>query len=446
VATLAQKVSQFVYDLKLSDIPEDVIKKGKTCLINGIGIGMANRNRPSGKAALQLIKKYEPGRDATLVGDGGKASLMGAAFANAVMFHARGQEDTHGTSHLGTMVIPSVLAVSEYTGGSGKDFLLSVIIGYEVAASLGRELTAFSTARGFRASSIYGILGVAAAASKILGYGVRQIKDAMGMAAAFAGGTTETFLAGSMEWNFENGVAARNGIMAALLAEFGMPGAESSLDGPVGFCSAFAGTREKLDRITEGLGKRYEIGNVTFKPYPACAFNQTPLIAMRNLVTRHDLKPEDVERIEIRMNSYEANYPGIKYLGPFQTEVQCLMSAAFCMAVFLIDRKFYLSDASRFDDPRILSLCKVTKVIDDESIAPLGCRLTIGLKSGQELKEVMDITPEYYFYDIERVIKVMETIHEETGVPPSVTRGLMKEINAVETWPNVRNLTALFSF
>jgi hypothetical protein len=167
---------------------------------------------------------------------------------------------------------------------------------------------------------------------------------------------------------------------------------------------------------------------------------------MRNLVTRHDLKPEDVERIEIRMNSYEANYPGIKYLGPFQTEVQCGMSAAFCMAVFLIDRKLYLSDASRFDDPRILSLCKVTKVIDDESIGPLGCRLTIGLKGGQELKEVMDITPEYYFYDIEKVIKVMETIHEETGVPPSVTRGLMKEIKAVETWPNVKNLTGLFNF
>jgi hypothetical protein len=58
----------------------------------------------------------------------------------------------------------------------------------------------------------------------------------------------------------------------------------------------------------------------------------------------------------------------------------------------------------------------------------------------------MDITPEYYFYDMEKVIQVMETIHEETGVPLSVTRGLMKQIKAVETLPNVKNLTALFRF
>jgi 2-methylcitrate dehydratase PrpD len=443
--TMVEKLSRFVYDLKWSDIPKEVIQKAKTVLLNGISIGIANYNLPNPKAARELIRRYEPGNDATLIGEDQKVSLMGAAFANGALFHARGQEDTHGTSHLGTMVIPSVLAVSEYAGTSGKDFLLSVIIGYEIAAALGKELTALSTARGFRASSIYGILGVASGVSKILGYRADQIKDSLAMAAAFAGGTTETFYGGGNEWVFENGMAARNGMMAAFLPQYGMVGVRGSLDGVAGFCQAFAGTRENLDRITAGLGKTYEILNVTFKPYPSCAFNQTPITAMFNLITKYNIQPEEVERIEIHMNPYEANYPGIKHTGPVYNAVQCAMSPAFAMGVILVDRKHYYSDIFRFDDPNILSLCKKTTVIDDKAVAPLGCRLSVWLRNGKELVEVMDITPEIYFFDMEKVIRVIEGVHNEMKVPPSITRGLIEEIKGVETWSNVKNLIQLLN-
>jgi len=83
---------------------------------------------------------------------------MGGAFANGVMFHSRGQEDTHGTMHIGTTVIPTALAVAEWKKSSGKDLLAAIIAGYEVAAAIGKELTPLTTPRGFRASPIYGSL------------------------------------------------------------------------------------------------------------------------------------------------------------------------------------------------------------------------------------------------------------------------------------------------
>ena len=274
--TIAESLSEVIHDLKWSDLPLEVIQKAKTCVLNGIGIGIANFNLSPAQAARELILQQEPGSQAALIGEKNRSTLMGAAFANGVLYHARGQEDTHGTSHLGTTVIPTALAMSEFTRASGKDFLLSVIIGYEVGAALGRKLTIHTTARGFRASSIYGILDATAATARLLDYTVDQITDAISFAATFAGGTTETFYGGGIEWNFENGMAVRNAVMAAFLAGAGMHGVSTSLDGPAGFCQAFAGTRKNLEKIVSGWGKQFEIMNVTFKPFTFCAFNHNP--------------------------------------------------------------------------------------------------------------------------------------------------------------------------
>lgn len=443
--TVEQKLSQFVSGLRLSDLTDEVIEKGKTCLLCGIGIGMANRNMPNPRAAFDLVRKYDPGETATLVGCGGKASLMGAVFANAVAFHARGQEDTHGTSHLGTVVIPSALAMAEKAGATGEQFLLSVVAGYEVGGALGRDLTALSTERGFRASSIYGTLAAAATVSKILGYDPERTKNALGMAASFACGNTEAFAAGTMEWNFENGVAARNGLLAALVAEFDIPAADTFLSGETGFCQAFAGSRSPLEEIGERIGVANEILNVTFKPYSTCAFNQTPVSAMFRLIEREDLKPEEVQGIEVRMNPYEANYPGMSYLGPYRTLAHTLMSTAFMLGVVIVHRRLHLADGFIFDDPRVLAMCRMTRVIPDESVAPLSCRLTVRLRDGKKAEERMDITPEYYCFKMEKVIEILRTIHQETGVPSSVTDELVKRIKVVESWPDVNEFVDLLT-
>ncbi len=446
--TIVERLGRFAADLTLDKIPREVIEKGKTCMLNGIGIGLSCYNMDTSKAARSLIKQYEKAAEkgGTLLGDGNKASLMGAAFANGVMFHSRGQEDTHGTMHIGTTVIPTALSLAEWQRSSGREVLTAIIAGYEIAAAIGKEFTALTTPRGFRASPIYGIFGSATATGKLLRLNPQQMANALSYAAAYAFGTLEPFLTGTMEIFFENGLANRNGIMAALIAQTGMSGAATAMEGPFGFCQAFTNQRENPDRIGADLGQKWEILNVFFKPYATCAFNQSPVTAIINLIKKHDLKAEQVERIHIRMNAYEANYPGIKYTGPFSTFLQTIMSTAFGMGVPILERKLLFSDLWRFEDEGINKLCRLTTVEADDQLPPLNVVLTVQLKSGQTLQEDLRVSPNYYFYNYDQDVELITGIHQEMKVPKHVTENLINQVREVEAWKSVDQFVRSLTF
>ncbi len=208
--TVSETLASFVHRLRFEEIPVEVVQKAKTCLIHGIGVGLAGYDTDFPRIAAEIAGVNGRGaHEATLLYNGSKCTVMEAAFANAVMLHSRVQEDTHNTAHLGTIVIPVVLALGESRGASGKEILTALIAGYEVGGALSRHYTSQSTPRGFRASSVYGILGASAAAAKLLHLTEEQTAHALGFAASFAFGTLEAFAAGTMEWRFENGVAAK---------------------------------------------------------------------------------------------------------------------------------------------------------------------------------------------------------------------------------------------
>jgi 2-methylcitrate dehydratase PrpD len=445
--TIIERFGRFCADLRYEEIPKTVVTKAKVSLLNGIGIGLSCYGLESARAARRIVKEFEPAeaKGATLIADGALVSPLGAAFANGVLFHSRGQEDTYGTTHIGTMVIPASLAMTQWIGASGQELLTAVVAGYEITAALAKELTPLTTPRGFRASSIYGIFGSAAASAKLLRLDAAQTGNALALAAAFASGTTEAFLTGTMEIFFENGLASRNGLLATLAARSGMVGATTAIEGPFGFAKAFADTNKNMERIGDTLGSQWEILKVTFKPYPTCAFNQSPTVAMMNLIKAHDLKPYQVDQIKIRMNPYEANYPGINYSGPFTTHLQTLMSTGFALGLALKERKLYLSDMWRFDDKSLNELARLTKVEADERLSMSNCILSVRKKNGEELVEEFYPPPEYYFYDFEQDVDLIRRIHQETRVPYPVTDNLIRYMQEIEEWNNpemfVRSLT-----
>ena len=140
VATVAEKMASFVNSLSYENLPGEVINKAKCCMINGIAIGLSCHDVEFGRMARELIKSEELGipsnRGATIFCDGSKVTAMGAAFANAALFHGRAQEDTLGSSHTGTVITPAVLALAERGGYTGKQILEAVISGYEIVGPL----------------------------------------------------------------------------------------------------------------------------------------------------------------------------------------------------------------------------------------------------------------------------------------------------------------------
>ena len=93
-----------------------------------------------------------------------------------------------------------------------------------------------------------------------------QFIHAFGLAATQASGFVE--MLGSQARVLNAGFAARNGMNAALLASQGFEGPARPLEGLRGFFNVFGGSKD-MDRLTEGLGKHWEMTQVAYKPYPS---------------------------------------------------------------------------------------------------------------------------------------------------------------------------------
>jgi 2-methylcitrate dehydratase PrpD len=447
--TVAESIGKFVYRLSYEALPKEIVEKAKTCMINGIGIGISCYDIEFAKIARETIKAEESGlnkkRSATIFCDGSKVTVMGAAFANAGLFHGRAQEDTLGSSHTGTVITPAALAIAEIGGNSGKEVIEAIAAGYEVVGAFDREVSAYTTPRGFRASPAFGIFGSASAASKLLKVSEEETIHAVGFAAAFASGTLECFAAGTMEWRFEVGVASREGILASLIAKNGGKAAATAIEGRTGFLNAFANTADMAEKITAHLGKKWEVMNEGFKPYPVCAFNQTPVIAMLDLVKEQKFNSDQIDRIRIRVNPYEYAYAGMNYRGPFSTIGATLMSTPFCIAAACVDKKVTLKGISQFKNRKILGLIERIEHLPDEKIPRFSCIIEVEMKGGKRFGKEMIVPPDYYNFDMGRDIELIKRVTSETGVDQSKVDRMIELIRNFEKEKNVKKLVEVLA-
>ena len=82
------------------------------------------------------------------------------------------------------------------------------------------------------------------------------------------------------------------------------------------------------------LGTEWSVQRVTFKPFPVCAFNQTPVTGA--LILRDRLEERAPKQVRVRMNPFETGYAGMDAKGPFDSISGTLMSIPFCIALTLL--------------------------------------------------------------------------------------------------------------
>jgi 2-methylcitrate dehydratase PrpD len=109
---LAASAASFARGLVRDGVPADVLARAKANLLCDLmcALGAGERAAP----AWRLARGTTPAT-ATLLLDGTRVHVEQAAFANAVLIHARAQDDTHYPSqtHPDAAVIPAALAVGE---------------------------------------------------------------------------------------------------------------------------------------------------------------------------------------------------------------------------------------------------------------------------------------------------------------------------------------------
>jgi 2-methylcitrate dehydratase PrpD len=118
--------------------------------------------------------------------------------------------------------MPASLAVSEAHGKSGRDFMLAYHLGVEIETKVAEAISPRSYDSGFHSTSMCGVFGAAISAAKLRGLDQKAIRQALGLAAAQAGGLRENF--GTMTKPFQAGHGAEAGVTAAdLVALDGLP-------------------------------------------------------------------------------------------------------------------------------------------------------------------------------------------------------------------------------
>ncbi|MFH1169733.1 MAG: MmgE/PrpD family protein [Chloroflexota bacterium] len=437
--SISGMLGRFVCGNSYGSLPPAVIEKTKTCLIHAIGVGLAAYETETAQNAIETARGLG-GDDATILVDGARGGLQNVALANGTMLHSRAQEDDYhpGMIHIGVVVIPAALAVSEAGHIGGREFLAAVALGYEVAARLSQGYAFRSSARGFRATSQYGVVGAAAAVSKLLKLNEDQVCHALGWAANLSCGLLECSLAKTPEMPFQAGFASANGITAAMVARTGAASAGTIFEGERGFYHAFISPDEDLAPITRDLGSRYEMLDTFFKPYPVGGLAQTPTAAMLELVQKHGIKPDQVTGVTIDMSPLEASYPGADSLKPG------LVSVQFCTAVACVHRKITLATISRLDDPDVLRFMPKVKIVPDEQLRPLSCRMTVKMKDGRVFdKDASNVSQQDYCFSLDRDIELIRSLLPEMALPQDRVGQAISLVKGLEGCQDIGQLVQL---
>lgn len=414
---LGLRFAEFVTGLDLDSLPADVARKAKTCLYNGYGIGLGCHGTPYAPVAraAALAMDGERADGATMLGDGRKTSVAGAALAGSALFHGRAQEDSCGAAHLGTILIPLLTALVEARDIPVARLLPALVAGYEIGGALEANYAGQTTPGGLRASPLYGSVGAAAAVANLLGLNADRTQAALANAAHFSGGILQSFADGTDEWRYQVGMSGRIGLVAAELARAGSVASPLAFEGKAGFVKAFARVDCDTDAIAGKLGQEWQIRRVTFKPFPVCAFNQTPVTAA--LEIRDKLNGKPIKAARVRMNPYECGYAGMDATGPFQSISGTLMSIPFCIAATLVHGRPSMEMMTTYDDAAVNALESRITLVSDPEVPTLSAKIDLEFEDGATLSHDQPMTVADFDFDWDRVAALVRGIGAEQGIP-----------------------------
>lgn len=304
--TVAQRLADVAAEVARSGLGQGLREDVARRVLDVLGNSLAAADQPAARAVTGVASAWGGSGQATAIASGVRLPAPAAALVNGTLAHSLDFDDTHLPSvlHPSSSVVPAALAVAEATGASGPALLDAAGMGIEVTVRLGmggydRELgNSVFFDRGQHATSICGAIGSAVAAAMLMDLDENGIAHAIGIAASMGAGLLEANRTGGTVKRMHCGWAAHSGAVAAELARAGLTGPPTVIEGRFGFLHAFCGDRADVAAVVDGLGERWELPGIFFKPYPCNHFTHAGIDAALRL--RADgVRPEDIAEIEL---------------------------------------------------------------------------------------------------------------------------------------------------
>ena len=280
---------------------DSVDREARRSFLNWVGCAIGASRHRAVEAALAAVTELEPAAQAMILGRSERVDVASAALLNGITSHTFDFDDTHLKTiiHPAGPVASAALALAERHRTTGRELIDAIVLGVDVECRVGNAIYPDHYDRGWHITGSTGMLGAAAASSRILKLDAGKTAMALGIAASQPIGVREQF--GSMSKAFHIGGAARAGLTAALMARHGFTASMRALEAPRGLLQTYSNKCD-WNEISNGLGDRFEISLNTYKPF-ACGIVIHPSIdGCRQLCEAHRLRADDIEGVDLRVH------------------------------------------------------------------------------------------------------------------------------------------------
>lgn len=350
-------VTTFIQELRWHDLPGDVQRQARRCLLDTLGAAAGGSRTPVSEIAGNYAAITFGGRGAHLWFDGRRLSPPGAALANGMTVDSLDIHDGYNLTkgHAGTALVPAALATLSLDVGPvpGKELLATLVVGYEIALRAGVAL--HSTACDYHTSGAWNALGCAAVAARRLRLKAAQLRHALGVA-EYHGPRSPMMRCVDHPTMVKDGSGwgAMAGVSAALLAREGFTGAPAD--------TVESGETAAL---WSDLGRRWRILEQYFKPHAVCRWAQPAVAGALALHEAHNLAPGAIRRIRV-VTFHEATRLATAHP---QTTEEAQYSLPFPVAAALAHGRLGPAELSgdALRDEAILALADRVELVEEAS-------------------------------------------------------------------------------
>jgi 2-methylcitrate dehydratase PrpD len=387
MSTIARTLAGFVLETGSNRFPALARSRAVDAITDCIGCMLAGATEPLAGSLRRGLRAGSAGGVAVLAGDPRGLAPCDAALANGALAHALDYDDTNhpAYAHPSAVLVPALLSAAAIAPLTGRAFVNAYVIGFEVFGKLGRAMNTAHYRRGWHATATFGTLAAAASVAHALRLDADQTVAALGIAASAAGGLRANF--GSMVKPLHAGYAARNGLLAALLAREGHDASERALEHDYGYLQLFSGDGGFDARPLSSWGEPLEIltpYGLALKPYPSCGATHTGIEAALQL--RDLIGGERPQRIEAGVS--ELAFAPLIHVRP-RVGLEGKFSLHYCLAVAFLEGEITLASFRQglVDDPRVSELIERTTMFADPSVgdgAEFPTRLRVHMADGRE--------------------------------------------------------------
>ncbi len=371
--------------------PAQALAVARLSLMDWAAVSLAGLAEPVAGMLRHLVAEEAGAAQATVFGLAAKVPARAAALANGTLSHALDYDDTHFAyvGHPSVAVFPAALAMAERQGASGAAFLEAALFGMEAACRIGHWLGTAHYNHGFHQTATSGAFGAAVAAGRLLRLDHDQMRHALGIVATRASGLKSQF--GTMGKPFNAGIAAANGVEAALLAAQGFVSRPDGIECVQGFAQSHAGECLDLEASLSGLGDDFWFTNVQHKFHACCHGTHAVLDALIELRARPGFELARIAHVSLRVSPRWLRVCDIKAPAT-GLEAKFSYSLTSAMALAGVDTgALDVFSAQTCARPDLVSLRDRVEVTGDAGVSDTAAHVRLVLADGMSSEASVDL-------------------------------------------------------